>query len=200
MNATMDYFVQLSQPNDEDSTIRPTEIGIISDGCAEQPSLGGFSRGDTILARRASNQIPNDKPNSGDNAREPARFNLAIGSVARFWKTLVEQPQIILMAHAIRLIRVEAPKSVQVGEPIRLRCLYELRGEKLQSLAWYKNGREFYRYQPAERRQTVLTFSLAGVNVDVSEASDECLILINLTIANVGKLRRCPNRETVLYI
>jgi hypothetical protein len=75
---------------------------------------------------------------------------------------------IIGKAEAIRLVRLEAPHSIQAGQPLKLRCLYETRGDKLQSLSWYRNGREFYRYQPFERRQPVLAFNSTGVQVDVS--------------------------------
>jgi hypothetical protein len=74
----------------------------------------------------------------------------------------------IVRVSAIRLIRLDAPLSIQAGQPLRLRCLYETKGERLQSLSWYKNGREFYRYQPFERKQPVLAFKLNGVHVDVS--------------------------------
>lgn len=72
------------------------------------------------------------------------------------------------LVEAIRLTRLDVPQSIQVGQPLKLRCLYETKGDKLQSLSWYKNGKEFYRYQPFERRQPVLAFNLSGVNVDVS--------------------------------
>lgn len=76
----------------------------------------------------------------------------------------------VQLAEAIRLIRLEAPRSIQAGQPIRLRCLYETRGDKLQSLSWYRNGREFYRFQPYERRQPIIAFNLTGIQVDVSGA------------------------------
>lgn len=75
---------------------------------------------------------------------------------------------IIGQAEAIRLVRLEAPHSIQAGQQLKLRCLYETRGDKLQSLAYYRNGREFYRFQPFERRQPVLAFNSTGVHVDVS--------------------------------
>lgn len=78
---------------------------------------------------------------------------------------------IIQVAEAIRLIRLDAPHSVEAGQPIRLRCLYETRGDKLQSLSWYRNGREFYRFQPFERRQPILAFNLTGIQIDVSDIS-----------------------------
>lgn len=71
-------------------------------------------------------------------------------------------------ASAIRLVRLEAPETIHAGQPIRLRCLYETKGDRLQSLSWYKNGREFYRYQPFERRQPILAFNLTGFTIEVS--------------------------------
>lgn len=69
---------------------------------------------------------------------------------------------------AIRLVRLDAPQSVQAGQPIILRCLADSKRDRLQSLSWYKNGREFYRYQPFDRAQPILVFNLTGINVDVS--------------------------------
>lgn len=86
---------------------------------------------------------------------------LAISRFRSYYPKIVE-------VNAIRLIRLDVPLSIQAGQPLRLRCLFETKGEKLQSLSWYKNGREFYRYQPFERKQPVLAFKLNGVHVDVS--------------------------------
>lgn len=74
----------------------------------------------------------------------------------------------IAFVDAIRLLRIDSPQSIQAGQPLKLRCLYDPKGDKLQSLSWYKNGKEFYRYQPFEQRRPVLAFNLTGVNVDVS--------------------------------
>lgn len=71
-------------------------------------------------------------------------------------------------AEAIRLVRIEVPHTAQAGQTVRLRCSVDAKGDKLHSLSWYKNGREFYRYQPSERRQPVLAFNTTGVQLDVS--------------------------------
>ena len=49
-----------------------------------------------------------------------------------------------------------------------LSCNYDLEGEELYSVKWYKDGNEFYRFIPGERDQKVTVFSLPGVQVDVS--------------------------------
>lgn len=68
---------------------------------------------------------------------------------------------------AIRILGIEAPnRTILVGQTIKLRC--RTNGDKLHSLSWSKNGQEFYRFQPFERRQQHLFFNLTGVTVDVS--------------------------------
>lgn len=71
---------------------------------------------------------------------------------------------------AIRLVRLDAPSQIVEGQPIKLRCLHENRGDKLQSLSWSRNGREFYRYQPFERNPQLqhLYFNSSGIQPDVS--------------------------------
>ena len=48
-----------------------------------------------------------------------------------------------------------------------LECLYDLQGDSLYSVKWYRNGQEFYRHIPTDRPQTVV-FRQAGLIVDVS--------------------------------
>jgi len=53
------------------------------------------------------------------------------------------------------------------GTAAQLECLYDLDGEALYSVKWYKDGNEFYRYVPRDM-PPAQTFLLPGVNVDVS--------------------------------
>lgn len=72
---------------------------------------------------------------------------------------------------AIRLLQIEGPKSVQEGSSIKLRCLYDSKGDKLSSLSWHKDGKEFYRHQAYDRKLPALVFNQSGINVDVSSCS-----------------------------
>lgn len=67
----------------------------------------------------------------------------------------------------INVVRIDAPKSIIVGQPITLKCFIEIRNDKLVSLSWLKDNSEFYRYQPGEK-QRELYFRVKGVNVEVS--------------------------------
>lgn len=49
----------------------------------------------------------------------------------------------------------------------RLECHFDLDGEALYSVKWYKDGNEFYRYVPRDMPPAQV-FILPGVSVDVS--------------------------------
>lgn len=137
-------------------------------GNQEYNSASGLRLKNDTLNLYQGNQPASDDP--ADRLANKEDSNLA-GLLDRYLAPLMWAKSPILQVVAIRLIRVDAPTTIQAGQPLRLRCLYETRGDKLQSLSWYRNGREFYRYQPFERRQPVLAFNLTGVNVDVSNLS-----------------------------
>lgn len=54
-----------------------------------------------------------------------------------------------------------------MGNSTRLECKYDLQGEKLYTVKWYKDGNEFYRFLPGESPE-VQIFDVTGVHVDVS--------------------------------
>ena len=63
------------------------------------------------------------------------------------------------------------PENVHVGnKSITLTCDYDLHGERLYSVKWYKSNSEFYRFGPVYDPQKQV-FPLPGINVNVSEAT-----------------------------
>lgn len=71
----------------------------------------------------------------------------------------------------IRIARIDGPKSISVGQPLGLKCVVQTRADKVITLSWSKDGREFYRYQPHDKRNASLAFKMDGVFVDVSTSS-----------------------------
>lgn len=67
----------------------------------------------------------------------------------------------------LRDVRVTVPMAVKKGDNAHLICNYDLEGDTLYSVKWYKGRREFYRYTPKENPGMKI-FPLAGINVDVS--------------------------------
>lgn len=52
-------------------------------------------------------------------------------------------------------------------DTVTLQCIYDLEGEPLYTVKWYKGPNEFYRYIPKELPNTQI-FPVSGINVDVS--------------------------------
>ena len=69
----------------------------------------------------------------------------------------------------IKLLKVEIPPHAIRGQDARLICKYDMEGDKLYSIKWYRNGNEFYRYIPSDTPDTTV-FNGNGINVDVSAA------------------------------
>lgn len=68
----------------------------------------------------------------------------------------------------VRLVKLTVPVYKFIGDETVLTCKYDLEGEELYSVKWYKDGNEFYRYIPGERDQKVTIFNNPGIKVDVS--------------------------------
>lgn len=71
---------------------------------------------------------------------------------------------------ALRDVRVQIPHAVRKGEKAILKCLYDLEGDSLYSVKWYKGRREFYSFTPKEN-PAMKVFQFAGVKVDVSKTT-----------------------------
>lgn len=67
----------------------------------------------------------------------------------------------------LRLTEVRIPNHVTKNSTVQLECHFDLNGEALYSVKWYKDGNEFYRYVPRDNPPAQL-FLLTGVSVDVS--------------------------------
>jgi beat protein, putative len=64
---------------------------------------------------------------------------------------------------------LEVPKSLAKGSTASLRCHFDLEGEQLYSVKWYKDYIEFYRYLPSNEPKAGQNYKLKGVHLDVSE-------------------------------
>ncbi|XP_018322174.1 uncharacterized protein LOC108734906 [Agrilus planipennis] len=52
---------------------------------------------------------------------------------------------------SLKDIRISVPVAVQRGERAILQCQYDLEGDPLYTVKWYKSEREFFRYAPKEK-------------------------------------------------
>ncbi|XP_042856785.1 uncharacterized protein LOC122243324 [Penaeus japonicus] len=85
----------------------------------------------------------------------------------------------------VRIKELNVPAVALVNDKIHLRCDYEEEGKaRLYTLKWYKDGKEFYRYQPGisahsadDRCADDLTYDVAGVNVDCWVSTERDVVL-----------------------
>lgn len=59
------------------------------------------------------------------------------------------------------------PAAVKRGENVNLICQYDLEGDTLYSMKWYKGKREFFRFTPKEN-PSLQIFPVPGIYVEVS--------------------------------
>jgi hypothetical protein len=70
-------------------------------------------------------------------------------------------------ALTLKDVRVLVPAAVKRGENVNLICKYDLEGDTLYSMKWYKGKREFFRFTPKEN-PSLQIFPVPGIYVEVS--------------------------------
>uniref|UniRef100_A0A182W9N2 Ig-like domain-containing protein n=1 Tax=Anopheles minimus TaxID=112268 RepID=A0A182W9N2_9DIPT len=105
------------------------------------------------------------------------------------------------LASGIMLTEVRVPKHAIKGHPVRLECHYDMEGEALYSVKWYKDGYEFYRYVPRDDPPGTV-FPQPGTIVDLQNSTSEQVVLDPIDLSSSGKYRcevsaEAPSFQTV---
>ncbi|KAK9871060.1 hypothetical protein WA026_011341 [Henosepilachna vigintioctopunctata] len=61
-------------------------------------------------------------------------------------------------------------------DTVTLQCRYDLEGEQLYTVKWYKGSKEFFRFIPKELPNTQV-FPLPGIDVDLSKSNSNEVVL-----------------------
>lgn len=72
------------------------------------------------------------------------------------------------IATTLRDVQIRVPVSVKRGDNVNLFCQFDLEGDSLYSVKWYKGKREFFRFTPNET-PSLKVFPVAGIIVEVSK-------------------------------
>ncbi|XP_052128923.1 uncharacterized protein LOC113213259 [Frankliniella occidentalis] len=88
----------------------------------------------------------------------------------------------------LKMVEVKIPPHTIRTHPVTLECNYDLQGEALYSVKWYKDGREFYRYVPGDLPNAQV-FDLAGVYVDMIKSNDRQVSLSQVDLTSSGRYR-----------
>ncbi|XP_067614710.1 uncharacterized protein [Eurosta solidaginis] len=102
---------------------------------------------------------------------------------------------------SLSMTEVRIPKHIMRHEDAVLGCKYDLDGESLYSVKWYKDGFEFYRYVPRDMPPGQV-FPLPGVDVDLPNSTDNVVVLRRVTLQSTGRYRcevsgEAPSFQTV---
>lgn len=74
---------------------------------------------------------------------------------------------------SLRMLQVSVPQYPEVGQSVELLCQFELQGEKLYTVSWYKDFNELYRFVPrGSPKQHV--YWIDGIKVNVSIGVQPC--------------------------
>ncbi|CAH1977463.1 unnamed protein product [Acanthoscelides obtectus] len=92
------------------------------------------------------------------------------------------------MAEALKYVSVSIPQAVRVMDTVTLQCRFDMEGEPLYTLKWYKGGKEFYRYIPKEMPNTQV-FTVPGITVDLGKSTPYEVVLKNVQPEVTGKYK-----------
>ncbi|CAG2177015.1 unnamed protein product, partial [Oppiella nova] len=78
------------------------------------------------------------------------------------------------------------PPTVFVGQSVKLSCNYELNGDRLSTIKWLKDDKEFYRYGP---KGLIAHYTMPGIDIDLARSSDSSVFLKHVNIHSDGSYR-----------
>uniref|UniRef100_A0A023G616 Putative neural cell adhesion molecule l1 n=1 Tax=Amblyomma triste TaxID=251400 RepID=A0A023G616_AMBTT len=87
---------------------------------------------------------------------------------------------------ALRMIEVSVPSRPTRGSTVKLECIYDLEGDALYSVKWYKDQQEFFRFVPMDR-PTKRIFRVKGLTVNQAESSESSVVLNNVQHSASGR-------------
>ncbi|XP_076336510.1 uncharacterized protein LOC143239381 [Tachypleus tridentatus] len=105
------------------------------------------------------------------------------------------------VALSLKLVDLHVPAVVRLTSPVWLYCWYNLEGDELYSVKWYKNHVEFYRFLPSDNPPGQ-KYDLVGVHVDLKN-SNQTHVYLDQTDLNTDGLYGCevsteaPSYKTV---
>ncbi|CAH2108111.1 unnamed protein product [Euphydryas editha] len=104
-----------------------------------------------------------------------------------------------VVVESVRILDLRVPGHAAEGGQALLGCQFDLEGDDLYSVNWYKDDREFYRYVPSNSEPTSY-FHIPGVFVDVSRSSSMVVTLEHLTSDSGGRYKCEVSGEAPYFV
>lgn len=82
---------------------------------------------------------------------------------------------------ALKDLKIYVPTAVIRGHDAILNCTYDLEGDDLYSVKWYRHGREFFRYTPKDEKP-IKQFKITGLSLDVREQDSTATSVVLMNV------------------
>ncbi|XP_076330504.1 uncharacterized protein LOC143236115 [Tachypleus tridentatus] len=99
---------------------------------------------------------------------------------------------------SMKMIMMDIPSPTRVGQAVELVCNYDLEGETLYSVKWYKDGIEFYRFVPNDWPPGQF-LTLPGIRVDLSRSNRQSVYLREVDLDTAGVYRCEVSAEAPVF-
>lgn len=84
---------------------------------------------------------------------------------------------LLTFCKTLKIIEFKVPPKVVPGSSVQLICKYDLEGDYLYQVKWYRNETEFYRFEPKLRDSLKYSiFPVKGITVNVSLYQEDNII------------------------
>ncbi|GAB6028006.1 hypothetical protein CHUAL_002233 [Chamberlinius hualienensis] len=90
--------------------------------------------------------------------------------------------------YGLRLIGIEIPTHTELDESTEIQCMFDMEGDELYSVKWYKDSAEFYRYLPKDNPPAQV-YQVDGVQVDLEMSGENVVRLVNVNLQSSGHYR-----------
>lgn len=109
-------------------------------------------------------------------------------------------PQILLITGTIgvKIHRLDVPDAVRAGSEVRLTCDYDLEGQTLRTVKWYKGSHEFYRYDPRSYPEPKKFFVLQKLYLNEQLCDSKSVVLKDVH-ADMSGYYTCEVTTQVIY-
>ncbi|XP_068232530.1 uncharacterized protein [Palaemon carinicauda] len=88
----------------------------------------------------------------------------------------------------LQITGIGVPKTAFSGDKVRLTCTFDLHGDELYSLTWWKDEKMFFKYVPKNARPDSF-YDIPGITVDAQRSNLHEVILSRVDHRASGKLR-----------
>ncbi|XP_042234423.1 uncharacterized protein LOC121874354 isoform X2 [Homarus americanus] len=83
---------------------------------------------------------------------------------------------------------MQVPPKVQAGKTVQLGCEFDLEGNSLYSLNWWRGSDQFYQFSPSSPDQ-IIVYKSPGITVDVKQSGKNVVVLRNISHDSAGRYK-----------